>query len=605
MLLNQNNLMIACMASKEESRFTLNGVTVRKDCTFVTDGHTLVKVGLPKASRAEFPLMDGLGELQADFRPFVIPSASATALVKSMPKKEKIPILNHVCLGVMTDGQSRVKIGHTDLDSRTVQEVELCKGNPPDIDRVILPRDRYDIAVSLNAEYLQKIAGLIAKIGKPEGTGKTPAVTLYLKHGNKDAVLLEAVTTDDQPITALIMPMRCSAGDEFEKLQAEKREKPAAAVESAPVAEPAAQPAAAVRPRTSFANGSIGKRTKGGEGVRKGGSLPEVPAVAESPAVAHDVANQPEPVNPNPVYAGLEVGARVMLGTGHGYWDVTHYSYGGKFGRLAADTPAVIEQTECGPSRLEFRVRFEDGRQAMFSRRAILSVAVAEPAPVVGGDPLPEGGIVAESPAVAPMPEIIAYCVQCVDKASGETGSFGYDVERYQRGEGYHAISPIFESLAEFFPWAKLNGYASNKFDRSLKMYRVIVEQPAVAEPPDVAEPEPVTRETVIVSACYVNAGESVEETRGLTYKLVAEPGEPVQHAIRVDWPVGAEPTVYRFDSADAAKDAWLLYADDWASDGFGLACPMLTSLQDAGSVAAVWAGEVAAAVQMVSIFGA
>lgn len=47
-------------------------------------------------------------------------------------------------------------------------------------------------------------------------------------------------------------------------------------------------------------------------------------------------------------------------------------------------------------------------------------------------------------------------CVQCVDKVSGETGTFLGDTE-------HHALSPLFDSLAGLLPWMRDNGWAMDE----------------------------------------------------------------------------------------------------------------------------------------------
>ena len=49
------------------------------------------------------------------------------------------------------------------------------------------------------------------------------------------------------------------------------------------------------------------------------------------------------------------------------------------------------------------------------------------------------------------------YCVHCRDLESGLVGYFLYCPEKYAAGLGFHAISPVFSNLIEFFAWAKNN----------------------------------------------------------------------------------------------------------------------------------------------------
>jgi hypothetical protein len=60
---------------------------------------------------------------------------------------------------------------------------------------------------------------------------------------------------------------------------------------------------------------------------------------------------------------------QITLTAGWGYWDITHYPYGGNFKRLVADTAVtVIERYD---KRHETKVRFTDGSVGVITNRAI------------------------------------------------------------------------------------------------------------------------------------------------------------------------------------------------------------------------------------------
>ena len=50
------------------------------------------------------------------------------------------------------------------------------------------------------------------------------------------------------------------------------------------------------------------------------------------------------------------------------------------------------------------------------------------------------------------------YCIQCVDQNSGKTGDFGYDPAQGNTAGNFHAITPVFDNLQEFYIWAHENG---------------------------------------------------------------------------------------------------------------------------------------------------
>lgn len=64
---------------------------------------------------------------------------------------------------------------------------------------------------------------------------------------------------------------------------------------------------------------------------------------------------------------------------GYGYWDTTHYPYGGCFKRASENTPLISEITETFTykGRQESRVTLADGSKAVVRTAAIITVAPA------------------------------------------------------------------------------------------------------------------------------------------------------------------------------------------------------------------------------------
>lgn len=49
------------------------------------------------------------------------------------------------------------------------------------------------------------------------------------------------------------------------------------------------------------------------------------------------------------------------------------------------------------------------------------------------------------------------YCIQCVDQNSGQTGDFGYDSKEGNQLGSFHAITPVFSNLQDFYQWVHAN----------------------------------------------------------------------------------------------------------------------------------------------------
>jgi hypothetical protein len=66
------------------------------------------------------------------------------------------------------------------------------------------------------------------------------------------------------------------------------------------------------------------------------------------------------------------------------------------------------------------------------------------------------------------------YCIGCRDKTSNTIGSFGYDNDVLFASNEFHAITPVFYSVMDFYKWAKKEGYKSEPFGYNNVMHKGI-----------------------------------------------------------------------------------------------------------------------------------
>jgi len=201
-MLNRNNLNIAKLASKADSKYTLAGILVTPTHTVVTDGHTLMAISNPAFLPEEFPKV---GDLQAtaDFEPFILPAETALNIAKVMPKKEKIPILNSVAIGEVKRGESGEQLSAlftTDLETSNRYDVHCINSQFPRWQVVIPEPEKASLTLTVNAKYL---IGLLQQFV----TAGSPAVTVRL-YTAETQIRLDGVSTQGQHITGVLMPMR-------------------------------------------------------------------------------------------------------------------------------------------------------------------------------------------------------------------------------------------------------------------------------------------------------------------------------------------------------------------------------------------------------------
>ena len=197
MLLSKSELALAKLASTEESRYSLTAIAVEKDVTVVTNGHYLVTVEHGQFKDDTYPVTAGLEHAQPNGKPILVKSDAALAALKTLPKKNTIPVLGNAALG--TDG----RVYTNTLDA--VQSFESKQeGTFPNWQAVMPKSDKKPHAViAFSAAYLRLLADFVDKYGM----GEAPTVKLTV-YGDSDSAKFEARTADGQKITAVLMPVR-------------------------------------------------------------------------------------------------------------------------------------------------------------------------------------------------------------------------------------------------------------------------------------------------------------------------------------------------------------------------------------------------------------
>lgn len=251
MLLNKTVLSLATLASKEESRWTLKGVQINKECAVVTNGHYLVKVeGKLGLDADSYPVTPGLENLELTNGDSVILSAEAMlAAKKALPKRSPVPVLGEVALGTVGED----KKAH--LFVNTLESVQSFKagmeGTFPNW-QAVMPDAEVAAEIVLSAEYLvtlgkwfadhtrdayKAVAPVRITIYKPEPLSKVDTegpVSFRHSRGADRAVRFDAFGEDGQELTAVLMPIRYEGTgsypmrpDEKRMVEAEKAEKAA------------------------------------------------------------------------------------------------------------------------------------------------------------------------------------------------------------------------------------------------------------------------------------------------------------------------------------------------------------------------------------------
>ena len=204
-LFNRKQLENIKLASKDETRQSLNGLRIEGNSTIASDGHKLMRVTWTKPLDVKDWPANGVEWTKKD-KPFTLPRSTVEKALKNIPKRCAMPILENVAIGLKkTTAQDPDKfvVQTTDLENTDNVEGKTVIGQYPDYEKCIPdyknPKDYRK--VGLSAKHLKDICAQLEKYADSK------MVTLYM--GNeKEPVVITADDHEGTEAMALLMPMQ-------------------------------------------------------------------------------------------------------------------------------------------------------------------------------------------------------------------------------------------------------------------------------------------------------------------------------------------------------------------------------------------------------------
>lgn len=215
-LLNKNNLRIANLCAKEESRYTLNAMHVSDKGTCVTDEHRLVRVSLPTVAATNFPTVPNM-PVGDGKNTGLLPKAFVAKLEKQIPNSKTLPVLNNVAVSFDAD---RVNVAVTDLDTSEVLSSKQTAGNFPNVEAVI-PDKMPIFEYTVNADYLMDLA----RSASAHADNKCPVLKLKF-YSENESLRMDCTNGDGQTWTAVVMPLRSDATKGYTPIKSRLRSMP-------------------------------------------------------------------------------------------------------------------------------------------------------------------------------------------------------------------------------------------------------------------------------------------------------------------------------------------------------------------------------------------
>ncbi len=211
-MLNRNNLEIAALCSKEESRYALGGIYVEPGKTVVTDSHILVIVNMPEVETADFPLTPGLAPTE-DFTPFILSRKDALDISREIPvpKRDAVSVLGCAAIGAESNENSKAFIGVPSKDwgfvGPRVFHPDKQEGQFPNYQLVIPDKDKVKPTICFDLKVLIPALQQLAKVAGKD----SPAYAIFRIEDATSAMRVD-IKNDVQSAIAVVMP--CHMPDE-------------------------------------------------------------------------------------------------------------------------------------------------------------------------------------------------------------------------------------------------------------------------------------------------------------------------------------------------------------------------------------------------------
>lgn len=208
MIFDKNNLVIADICAKDESRPEISGVLFKKDRTIATDSYTLIEVK-NNEDRASvmiknLPELPDKANLLVNFakKGYIIPVNSVKKILSNLPAKQDLPALE-VCRFIQPKDLETSVIATYDTEKADVVMTKNIVGDYPSVNSILDPAKNYPLKVIVDIKKLKQVVDVIAKMNLSEAGD----VEILIK-GEFDPFVIKAKTENRQEVHALVMPIR-------------------------------------------------------------------------------------------------------------------------------------------------------------------------------------------------------------------------------------------------------------------------------------------------------------------------------------------------------------------------------------------------------------
>lgn len=189
---------VTSFASTDDNRYILQSVHYNKEKQAIeaTDGKIAIRVPVEKDEKEIFPPIENSNEAQDS----IIPADKFEKVIKSMPRKKSLDVLNSVVLS-STD-KNKIVLTTNDLDQQNDVKIKDIEGSYPNIDAILPKAENCKLKIAISAEILKSLVDYALK------NSKDNLSPIYFSfEDNLSTVGFEVITNSGRAHGAF-MPMR-------------------------------------------------------------------------------------------------------------------------------------------------------------------------------------------------------------------------------------------------------------------------------------------------------------------------------------------------------------------------------------------------------------
>jgi len=202
MILNKKAIGACMIASQDTLRPALACVKIEEKRMIGADGYKMIIIErnteVNNFNHEDLPNMGTVVKNEE----YLLNASQLKVALQRIPKKTDLPILKNIWT-IESERDNQVKVISTDLSSNSIDYIEKCDANYPNVD-IIIPTSEPIATISFSIPYMIELLKAIDIAGAKE----TSSIVTVEIHDKLAPIMLRSIDSNKNKITGLLMPVR-------------------------------------------------------------------------------------------------------------------------------------------------------------------------------------------------------------------------------------------------------------------------------------------------------------------------------------------------------------------------------------------------------------